>query len=54
MRTTRVEVSDVDVIGNKYKRGPLNPAAAWHEVGAFSVAPPKVHARPSIASTCFW
>ena len=25
---------DVDIIGNKYKRGPLNPNAAWHEVGA--------------------
>jgi pectate lyase len=24
-----------DIIGNKYKRGPLNPNAAWHEVGAF-------------------
>jgi hypothetical protein len=24
-----------DIIGNRYKRGPLNPNAAWHEVGAF-------------------
>ncbi|MGH9960539.1 MAG: hypothetical protein ACREBC_26040, partial [Pyrinomonadaceae bacterium] len=24
----------VDVIGNKYVRGPINPNAAWHEVGA--------------------
>ena len=25
-----------DIIGNKYKRGPVNPNAPWHEIGAFA------------------
>ncbi|MGH7945747.1 MAG: hypothetical protein ACREF9_12160 [Opitutaceae bacterium] len=31
--------ASIDMIGNKYKRGPLNPKATWHEIGALLSEP---------------